>query len=222
VLLHERGAITPNSELDALLALDAVVPAELRSAWHARFAVVAQREHGRGASIAGGEPVGFHLLAAGQPEQAAESLRATLELAPADARARAFLGDALYLVGAADRARREYFCAFLDDPSRVALEHIADPAIARLVDLARDEYELEAPAAPRVPAIGIVERVFSSPQAQLPGLLGTTVERTGPAAFVELIARERAGRTLDERVAARRQMKAMAPRLFESYLKRLA
>lgn len=49
-----------------------------------------------------------------------------------------------------------------------------------------------------------------------------STERAAPLAFVDLIARERAGRTLEDRVAVRRRMKALAPTLFDAYLRAFA
>lgn len=128
------------------------------------------------------------------------------------------LADALWASGEEGRARREYFRAFADEPPAIAIERVADPAVARLVDLACGEYELPEPGVAWVPAVGVVERVFALPQSVLPGLALGGAPRPPPLEFIELIARERAGRTLDERVVVRRRMKALAPKLLEAYL----
>lgn len=116
----------------------------------------------------------------------------------------------------------EYLRALIDDPAAVPVERIADPAIAHLADLARYEYELGEPIAPWMPAVGIVERLFPLPAPPLPGLGPDELDRSAPRAFVDLIARERGCRTLDERVVVRRRMKHLAPLLFDAYLRAYA
>ena len=63
---------------------------------------------------------------------------------------------------------------------------------------------------------------LSVPEPVLPGLSPSSLDPRAPRAFVDLIARERGCRTLDERVVARRGMKVLAPLLFGAYLKAYA
>jgi tetratricopeptide (TPR) repeat protein len=211
-----------NGQLDALCELGPFVPPGLIVAWHARVAELAERERGADARFAG-DPAGFHWLSAANYGRAIASLRRTLEQAPGDGRARAYFADALFLSGDREAARREYWRAFRDDPLAIALSSIADPEVARLIELVRHGYELGQPAAPWVPAVGVVERVFPPPSLGLPAVAPPlTVDAAPPRAFVDLIALERSSRTLDDRVAIRRRMKALAPLLFDAYLRALA
>jgi hypothetical protein len=141
-----------------------------------------------------------------------------LEASSGDARVRTVLADALHLSDEKDAARREYFRALVDDPISVPVERIADPAVLHLAALARHEYELGEPVAAWMPAVGSVERIFPLPQPLLPSLEPELAENPAPRTFVELIARERGCRSLDERVVVRRRMKALAPLLFDAYL----
>ncbi|MCC6216669.1 MAG: tetratricopeptide repeat protein [Polyangiaceae bacterium] len=204
------------SELEAVLALQAHVPDELRAAWHRRVAELAEAD-GAGAARVAGEPVGAHWLAGGEPARALESLQASLAHAPGDARVRALAADALYASGQVEPARREYQRAFVDGPGDIALERVADATVSGLVELARDPYELPEPAVEWVPAVGVVERVFPLPQPPLPGVLAEPALRP-PLEWLALIARERSARALDDRVEIRRRMKQLAPLLFEAYL----
>ena len=169
-----------------------------------------------------GEPIGFHFLAAGRPSRAVDASRTVLAASPGDGRVRTVLADALYLSGEKDTARKEYFRALMDDPAAVLVERIADAAVLHLRDLARHEYELGEPMAAWMPAVGIVERIFSLPQPLLPSLQPELPETPAPRTFVELIARERGCRSLDERVVVRRRMKTLAPLLFGAYLRAYA
>jgi hypothetical protein len=207
-------------ELDALIEIRSDVPEDMLPAWHFRIAELAELDPGQ--AYVAGEPIGFHWLAAGQSARAIQASRVALAAATSDGRARAVLADALYMSGEGESARREYLRAFMDDPAAIPLDRLADPAVARLADLARHEYDLDEPVAGWIPAVGIVERIFPLPHPALPGLSPESPDPARPRAFVEFIARERAGRTLDERVDARRKMKALAPLLFDAYLRAYA
>jgi hypothetical protein len=75
-----------------------------------------------------------------------------------------------------------------------------------------------------IAAVGVVEGLFPIPGRTLPGLkdpMSAAVSGSTPGrSFYRLICDERSTRSLDERVALRRQMKAVCPTLFEAYLKR--
>jgi hypothetical protein len=208
------------TEIEALVELRGEVPAELLPAWHLRVGELA--EHAIGEAYIAGEPIGFHFLAAGQPSRAIEISRTMLAASPGDAHVRMVLADALHLSDEKDAARREYFRALVDDPISVPFERIADPAVLHLAALAPHEYELGEPVAAWMPAVGIVERIFALPQPRLRSLEPELPESPAPRMFVELIARERGCRSLDERVVVRRRMKALAPLLFDAYLRAYA
>jgi len=208
------------TELEALVEFRSDVPPDLLPAWHLRIAELAEQASEK-AYIAG-EPVGFHFLAAGRCSRAIDASRRTLAAAAGDGRVRAVLADALYLDGQKELARKEYFRALMDDPAAIPVDRIADAAVLNLADLARHEYELDGPMAAWMPAVGIVERVFGLPHPALPGLDPDSLQASAPRMFVELIARERGCRTLDERVVVRRRMKALAPLLLDAYLRAYA
>jgi hypothetical protein len=224
VSLERRLSEVPaDNELDRLLGLRGLLPDELVPQWHGQLAACAEAAHGVGAYI-GRDSAGLHWRLAGELDRAVTSLRATLKRSALGARTRAYLADVLFLRGLLEEARREYLRAFVDGPTEVDCESLADPAVVELLDQASD-YAAPGPAATWVAAIGTVERVFSGPPPALPLLQperaaqGTSSRPTG-IRFFELIVAERVARTLDERIELRRRMKGICPQLLVAYMRR--
>ena len=221
-LLVQRLTESPTGdELNELLRLRADLPEDLLPCWHRRIAEYAEDKYGAGATV-GGSPVGLHWRSANEPTKALASLQATLEQSPDDARVRAYFADVLYSVGRVEAARGEYLRAFVDGPTEVVCASLADPAVLELVDRA-SEYDAVGAAVTWVAAIGTVEKVFPAPPIALPFLQPAceTPEGVAPGlCFFWLLVRERAARTLDERVGLRRRMKELCPALLAAYLQR--
>ncbi|HEX9296625.1 MAG TPA: hypothetical protein VF881_12345 [Polyangiaceae bacterium] len=217
--IYEELVGLQGDPLVALLALGADVDGADRSAWHARVAREAEMQFGLGCML-DGEPVGLHWLLASKIDEAERSLLARLEHDPTDARARGYLADARWYKGEADRARREYLRAFIDDPGAVDTRRIADSTVADFLVRAESEYETRGDPCSWVAAVGTVERVFPMPAPTLPGFPGREESSRAPGLqFYRLISEERAVRSHNERVAVRRRMKSLCPLLFDAYLR---
>ncbi len=209
------------NQVEALLRIGPSIPGWLRPGWHRRIALEAERRAGAGCRV-GAETVGFHLLRAGDLEQAERSLRATLERDPDDARSRARLGDALFRRCETAAARAEYLRALLEGPEAVDWADVADAQILALPAIAATEYQVLGQPADWAAAVGTIEGVLPMPAAVLDGLGVTAALETASLGlrFYGLLREEWAARTLAERARIRRSMKALCPSLLRAYLER--
>jgi tetratricopeptide (TPR) repeat protein len=205
----------------ALLGLADEVPDWLRAGWHRRLTLEAEQRDGIGCGL-GAETAGWHFLQAGDLKEAERSLRATVRRAPSDARSRAHLADVLHRRGQSAPARLEYGRALVDCPDAIDWEAMADREIAALPSIATSEHQVSDPAPGWAAALGLVEGLLPWPAPRLPGVYDrspTPPAHTG-LEFHRLLCLERQARSLHERAALRRQMKALCPSLLAAYLER--
>ncbi len=208
----------------ALLVLEGEIDDDCREGWSRRLAREAEMLGGDGCRLPDGTPAGLHWMRGGALHEAERSLRHTLKIAPDDAPVQALVGDVLFLKGDPEGARWQYLHAFLTDPSSVAPVPLADPDVAGLPIIARDDYQVPGSAAPWVPAVGTVEGVFSLPAPLIPGLQDPALARPEQKSpgfdFYRCLLQERAASSREERVSIRRRMKALCPALLAAYLER--
>lgn len=206
----------------ALVQLEGDLDETTRQGWHLRLAREAERRLGPAGAVAG-RPAALHWLAGGKPEQAERSLREALQHAPDDARLLAYLGDVLFLRDAVGEARASYRRAFATDPRAVDLPRLADPAVQDLPAVAGSEYEAPGDGTDWVAAVGTVEGIFLLPAVELPLIDGAPAaigDEPPGRAFYRQLLRERAARSHAEQIRARRQMKALCPKLLAAHLER--
>jgi len=204
----------------ALLAMEREVPAFLVRYWHRRLAEALEAEGGSGAAV-DGVPAGLHWLRAGDPVRAEESLRATLGREPADCRARGYLGDALFAQNRQSEARVAYRDALALSPAEVDLAGMADAGVAELPLLAEEEYELPGDPLEWAAAVGLVEGVFAPPRVGQDWVDDPVLDQLAPGiCCYRWLAAERAARQHEERIACRRVIKKLSPRLLEELLER--
>lgn len=200
----------------AMAAIEQEVPGFLGTYWHRSLAELMEEEGGSGA-VLDGVPAGLHWLRAGDTSRAEESLRATLSCDAPNCRARAYLADALFVRGRQSEARMMYRDALASLPLEVDIAAVVDMAVRDLPCLAGEEYELPEPWVEWAAAVGLLEGVFIPPSdiilnpdaALLPGLR-----------FYRWMVAERAARTDADRIACRRAMKALSPRLMREVVER--
>lgn len=220
-LAHLLGEarVTAGSEAHALARLQHEIPDFLSDHWHRRIAEALECGEGHGAVIGGG-PAGYHWLRAGDPVRAEQSLRETLELKPEDSRARAYLGDALFLQGRRTPARIAYRDALASEPHAVDIANAADDVVRGLPALADNEYDLGGAPVEWAAAVGLVERVFvPPPQAEARSLsLDALLAVPEGIRFYRWLVAEKHSGCHDERIACRRAMKTLSPELFKEFL----
>jgi len=205
----------------ALALIEPKIPAFLADDWHRRLAEVMEEEAGAGA-ILEGISAGFHWLEAGDPARAEQSLRATLDREPSNCRARGHLGDALFQQGRVHEARLAYRDALSMEPADVAIASAADEAVRELPSQASDEFELPGAPVEWAAAVGLIERVFLPP-ASVPEewLAPDTLAALAPGLrFYRWLVAEKFARDDARRIACRRAMKALSPRLLKELLDR--
>lgn len=216
--LREATATT-HSEAAALAAIELKVPPYLSNVWHLRLA--AAIEHEPGATL-DGCPAGLHYLRGGALERAEQSLRASLAQDAFNARTRAYLGDALFALGRRANARIEYREALASDPSAVDLANLLDEAVRDLSDVAAIDHEVSGDPVEWIAAMGLIEGVFVRPLEPPPAWFDATAvdgAATG-VRFYRWLVVEMAAKNGDERLAARRAMKALSPGLLKAVLAR--
>lgn len=217
----ERGRAASPSEARALLAIAELVPAHLEAAWLRRIASTIESELGNGAAL-DGTPAGVYWLRADEAARAEVSLRETLLREPNDARARGHLGDALFAQGRGELARNEYRDALADAPGDVDLARLLDREVAELPASAEFEYEVTGPPHEWSAATGILEGLFKPPR-RVPERWTepAALESLAPGVrFYRWLAREISASSDAERIACRRAMKALAPKLLERVMRR--
>ncbi len=156
------------------------------------------------ATTAAGHVSGWYWLRAEDRARAKASLERAADAGSAEALV--LLGNLASEDGDAAVARELYRRAFCLDSASTHLEQIRDPAVSELLDEAR-ELELE-PAGDWVPMVGYAKSLFRLP----------TAPDGGPkcrAFHAKLLEARRLRSERADDVAARRELRAMAPKLFE-------
>lgn len=209
------------SEAPALLAIAELVPAHLAPAWLRRIAGTIESELGAGA-VLDGTPAGAYWLRAGDAPRAEASLRKTLAREPCDAHARGYLGDALFAQGRGALARNEYRDALAQAPGEVDLARMLDREVAELPASAELEYEVPGPPQEWAAATGILDGLFAPPRRLPEGWTETAaLEALAPGIrFYRWLVQELTASSDAERIACRRVMKALAPKMLERVMRR--
>ena len=205
----------------ALAALAPEIPTFLEKVWHHRLAELMEEEHGLGA-VVDSVPAGLHWLRAGEPTHAEDSLRRTLELDPSNCTARGALAEALFAQGRQHESRVIYRDALAMSPSDVDLRCAGDISVRDLPGLAEEDYELPGDPIGWAAAIGLLEGVFI-PSATVPEdwLAPENLEGYPPGVqFYRWLVAEKAAPDDTKRIACRRAMKALNPRLMKELLAR--
>ncbi|MBN1652536.1 MAG: hypothetical protein JXA30_02050 [Deltaproteobacteria bacterium] len=204
---------------EALAAIEALVPAFLAAQWHRRLAESMEAERGTGATF-DGVPAGLHWLRAGDAIRAEQSLRSTVANAPTDCRMRGYLADALAAQQRLSQARVVYRDALSTTPWDVDFTNLVDIAVRDLPRLAKYEYELPSAPVEWSASVGLIEGVFLPPVVDNRDWLDPMVlERLVPGLrFFRWLVAERAARDNEQRIACRREMKALSPSLLKRLL----
>jgi tetratricopeptide (TPR) repeat protein len=205
----------------ALAAIEMEVPAFLGVSWHRSLAESIEQEAGEGAAL-DGVPAGLHWLRAGDPVRAEQSLRATLAREPSDCAARSYLADALFAQERGPEAKTAYRDALAAAPSEVDITRAADPSVRALPGLAEDEYELPGVPVEWAAAVGLLEGLFLPPSPVPHDWVdAAALGRLPPGVrFYRWLVEEKAARDDAHRIACRREMKALSPRLLAEVLRR--
>ena len=170
----------------------------------------AELSEGRGTPLSG-EPPGSFLLEVDLPEEAAESLYATLALLPGSGRAALLLANAMYRLGREEEARDLYRRALRVAPFEVALEEVEDPEVRSLADLA-PQLGIAGDVRPWLPALGHLEDVL--PFSALDPVPGAGFG-DGTRAY-DLLVAHRGARSNGERAAIRHDLRELAPGLHDA------
>lgn len=147
-------------------------------------------------------------LEAQRPEEAERTLHACIGAGVEPGRANVLLANMLSRNGAVEQARVLYRRAFWVEPRAVVVGEIHDPAVRALHSSA--QYLAPEPCEPWMPLVGFALGVwpFAGCESPDPGC--------APALFHAALVRSRvSSRQGQPNVAARREMKTLAPRLFE-------
>jgi len=191
---------------------DSSVAAAIRAFLARGMSQVVESRDGRG-SLVDGLPVGCYLLEAGLAEEAAASLYATSARFPANGAAALALGNALLRLGQLEEARDAYRRAFRVAPFDLELGQVEDEEVRELAELTA-ELELEGDPRAWLPAIGLLEDVLPfSALDPVPGAgFGT------PSRVYDLLIAHKGARSHGERTAIRRDLRELAPKLFDALL----
>lgn len=176
------------------------------------LARASEAAEGRGAFLEG-EPVGVYLLEAGLVDEAAASLFASLARSPTSGRAALLLGNALFRLERVEEARDAWRRALRVAPLEILLAEIEDEEVRSLAELA-DDLGIIGDVRPWLPAIGYLEDVLPlSALDPVPGAGFGDATRT-----YDLLIAHKGARSHGERTAIRRDLKQLAPLLFEALL----
>jgi len=164
-------------------------------------------------------PIGY---VRARPQRAEASLRETLTREPSDAHARGYLGDALFAQGRGELARNEYRDALAEAPGEVDFARMLDREVAELPASAELEYEVPGPPREWAAATGILDGLFAPPRRLPEGWTETeALEALDPGIrFYRWLVRELSASSDAERIACRRAMKALAPKMLERVMRR--
>lgn len=176
------------------------------------LALAAERKDGRG-SVVDGEPVGAHLLAAGLIDEAAASLYATVARYPASGRAALLLGNALLRLERLEEARDAYRRAFRVAPLELLIEDVEDQEVRELAEIG-EELLLAGDVRAWLPIVGLLEDVL--PFSALDPVPGAGFG-DGSRAY-DLLVAHKGARSHGERTAIRRDLRELAPKLFDALL----
>lgn len=190
----------------------AVVAAAIRRTLARGLARASEATGGRGALI-DGEPVGAYLLEAGLVDEAAASLFASLARSPTSGRAALLLGNALYRLERVEEARDAFRRALRVAPFEIVLAEIEDEEVRGLVELA-DEFDLPGDVRAWIPVVGFLEDVL--PLSALDPVPGAGFGDATRA--YDLLIAHKGARSHGERTAIRRDLRALAPALFDALL----
>jgi tetratricopeptide (TPR) repeat protein len=205
----------------ALAAIETKIPPFLATYWHRRLAELVEEEGGAGA-VLDSVPAGLHWLRAGEVARAEESLRSTLAREPSECRARGYLADALFAQERQAEARIAYRDALALAPGQVDMLNVVDPSVRDLPSLGEDEYELPGASVEWAAAVGLLEGVFVRPPHLPDDWVGAeALEPLAPGVrFYRWLVAEKVARDDAQRIACRRAMKALSPRLLKELLDR--
>lgn len=185
--------------------------------WLLRRAAMALREASGSTGLIEGKAASVLLLAAGDPHTAWSAAADAVGDSPR-ARFLAYLADVEHRLGQKSRTRARYREALAMDPFDVDWDEVADEEVKALPEVAEDEMELEDGIAWSAP-VGVVLKVLpagEAPPSCAPHDPRNRSALVPPCAFLHALLRAR----LDPGTAieARRQMRALAPRLLAAYL----
>lgn len=209
------------SHSHAMASMESEIPSFLKKAWHRRLATLLEEEFGPGAVI-DSVPAGLHWFRAGELELAEKSLRYTLMREASDCITQVWLAEVLYAQGRSHQSREIYRDAFATSPERVVLESVTDTSVRELSELAEVEYELPGRPVSWAAAIGLIDGVFRLPvEFRDDWLAPENLERLPPGLqFYRWLVAEKRAQDDTTRVACRRRMRALSPRLMTEYLAR--
>lgn len=238
-LIAERLPGEPSCAADALLVAwvrDVDLPKDRPAQWKAAFrrslsqargasaivALAARRYLARGlvraAELAGGkgaplagEPPGSFLLDVDLPNEAAESLYATLATQPSSGRGALLLANALHRLKLDAEARDLYRRALRVAPFEVALEEVEDREVRGLADLA-EQLGIKGDVRPWLPALGYLEDVL--PFSGLDPVPGAGFG-DGSRAY-DLLVAHRGARSHGEKAAIRHDLRELAPKFHDA------
>jgi tetratricopeptide (TPR) repeat protein len=219
--LAEIETAFPGERARLLVALGRVSPPGLRASLLRRAAVALAA--GDPSALVDGKSASCLLLQAGDLEAAWHAADAAARHCRS-ARLVAYLGDVEHALDRPARARERYREALALDPHDVDWDELADEEVRSLPDIARTELELADGAAWAAP-VGAVLGVLpiGDPPPPLPPGAGRQAGAAalGPARrFLAALTRAAHAHGAD-RIAARREMRALAPQLLAAYLQRL-
>lgn len=221
--LDAVAAAVPDERAHLLVALARAAPAELRPAL-LRRAAAALRQSGP-AALLGGKAASVLLLEAGELDGAHAAAEAAVG-ASERARFIAYLADVEARRDLCGLARERYREALAQDPHDIDWDAIADADVRSLPDIARTEFELEDGVAWSAP-VGVLLDVLPLGQPPASSGDGAAEPQRAFAAvdrarrFLAALVRDRrepGGSVSGARLAARREMRALAPQLLAAYL----
>ena len=133
---------------------------------------------------------------------------------------RAYLGDALFAQDRKPEARILYRDALAMAPAEVDVDAIADAAVRGLPEIARLDYELTDRPLEWAAAVGLVEGVLTPPTPTRTWLDAGELEPLAPGQrlYRWLVAEPLASG--EQRIAARRAIKALSPSVLKAWLER--
>jgi tetratricopeptide (TPR) repeat protein len=238
-LLAERLPGEPSCSADATLVAwirDVDLPKDRPAPWKAAFRLALSQARGASSSVAlavrrylarglvraalvslgkgaplAGEPPGSFLLEVDLPDEAAESLYATLAVQPGSGRGALLLANALHRLKLDDEARDLYRRALRVAPFEVALEEVEDPEVRALADLG-PQLGIPDDVRPWLPALGYLEDVL--PFSALDPVPGAGFG-DGTRAY-DLLVAHRGARSPGEKAAIRHDLRELCPGLHDA------
>lgn len=188
------------------------VEAAIRRVLSRGLARASELRDGKGAFVES-EPVGFYLLQADLPDEAAATLFETVARTPGSGRAALHLGNALWRLERPEEARDGYRRAFRVAPFDMRLAEVDDPEVRDLANFAQG-LRLSGDARAWIPAIGYLEDVL--PLSALDPVPGKGFGEATRA--YDLLIAHSGARSHGERQAIRRDLQLLAPVLFAALL----